>query len=262
MSPYWRSQLPSMLGTTTEPYGYRRHSKFGKGTIVLRPRPRRRLPKKLCIQIIKMVWKNIKSPAWKRKAMGRKFGAKRRMGRARMGIRQPVQYFKRSVFSSAAITTTPGIFNGTTQTFQLNQVPNVTEFTSLYDQYQIRAVKLSIIPRCSDSDTSLQGASQIFTALDYDSSAAPTGTNELMQYQNLRMTRNLGIHKRYLKPKPLLTNFSLGASAYSNAPRGTWIDCTADSVPHYGIKIGFPAASASFVYDYKVDFYLAFKNVR
>lgn len=189
-------------------------------------------------------------------------------------IAQPVQYFKRSVYLSGNIVTSVTSDTFTNQFFSLSNVPNYTEFTNLYDQYKINAVKVTLIPRgntaeitaSSGASTVFQGQSVgVFSVIDYDDTAALANINEACQYQNMKMTRATQQHSRYLKPRFNLlsvTNQGTGATGASQNTRG-WLDCDYINVPHYGVKWALQQnVNYNLTYDVKIDYYLAFKNVR
>lgn len=189
-------------------------------------------------------------------------------------IAQPVQYFKRSVYLSGNIVTSVTSDTFTNQFFALSNVPNYTEFTNLYDQYKINAVKVTLIPRgntaeitaSSGASTVFQGQSVgVFSVIDYDDTAALANINEACQYQNMKMTRATQQHSRYLKPRFNLlsiTNQGTGATGASQNTRG-WLDCDYINVPHYGVKWALQQnVNYNLTYDVKIDYYLAFKNVR
>lgn len=75
----------------------------------------------------------------------------RRLRRSRMprvgGVLQPVQYFKRSTYQTNWVLN--DTINNTFKSleFYLSSVPNHTEFTSLYDQYCIKKVVFTLIPK-------------------------------------------------------------------------------------------------------------------
>lgn len=182
-------------------------------------------------------------------------------------LRQPVQYFKRSTYSSGfQMNSTTNDIHGVYY-FTLNSVPGVSDFTGLYDQYRIMAVKWSLIPRGNASDITPAGTAAaqsvgVFSCLDYDDSTALTGITQYLQYQNHKMTRSHQVHSRYLKPKinaEILNNTTI-ANALNT--RG-WLDVQAADIPHYGIKYCLQQApNSAQQFDLKVDYYLAFKNVR
>lgn len=208
----------------------------------------------------------------KRKLIRRKRMARRPMRMAK-SIRQPVQYFKRSVYFSGNLVTSITADTFISKFFTLNEVPNRSEFTSLYDQYRINGVKITWIPRGNVADIAptgtagvFQGQSTgVFSAIDYDDATVPTSINQLNEYQNCKMTRATQMHSRYLKPRINLqgtTNQGTGATGATFNTRG-WLDCTQDNVPHFGVKYAFQqSVNYAMTYDLKVDYYLAFKNVR
>lgn len=212
----------------------------------------------------------------RRRAAPRRVANRRRrmMRRMRRRMPQPVQYFKRSVYLSGNIVTSTTSDTFTNQFFALSNVPNSSEFTSLYDQYKINAVKVSLIPRGNTAEiTAASGASAVFqgqsvgvfSVIDYDDTALLTSINEACQYQNMKMSRATRTHSRYLKPRFNLqgiTNQGTGATGPTMNTRG-WIDCSQINVPHFGLKWAFQQnVNYNLQYDVKIDYYLAFKNVR
>lgn len=205
-----------------------------------------------------------------RKRRTGRFGL-RRMPRARTTLRQPVQYFKRSWVAQKYISTAPGVDYLGRMAFSLSQVYNSNEFTSLYDQYCIRGIKVKLIPRfnVSTSDQIAAGnitmtRNNLFSVVDTDDSNFPASINDLMEYQNMHVTPTTSIMKRYFKPKvnmAVADNPIPGSFAHS-AKSNTWIDCGDPNVVHNGIKFGIPAGPVQLDYDAVVTFYLAFKGVR
>lgn len=194
--------------------------------------------------------------------------------------RQPIQFFKRSVFFPAG--TTGGIPNGQGQSvgvpadtfvslvFRLGDLPNSSELTQLYDQYCVKAVKVHLMPKFDTANQTGTGTTpnaqhsmnRVFSIIDYDDNTNPSNLGEMMQYENLKTTKGISDHKRYLVPK-MLTNAYGGIAATHYMPKAKqWIDCTNATTPHYGLKFGFSAAGLALNYDLKVDYYVAFKNVR
>lgn len=204
-----------------------------------------------------------------RKVGGRRYGvAKSMLRRAR--VKQPVQFFKRSTYLSGIVSanSTSDVFG--TQVFSLSQVPKFSEFTELYDQYKINLVKWYLIPRGNQSDvgtsTTTGQLMGVFSALDYDDNTAPTSIQDIMEYQNSKMTRSYQMHKRVLKPRARVNVVGSGGAGVNGQIMGSknpWIDCNAPTTPHFGVKYvlqQLPAGTQ--MYDMKIDFYLAFKNVR
>lgn len=201
----------------------------------------------------------------KRRVSRRRTVRRKRMVRSK-GLRQPVHYFKRVQFTTSAITVSGTAVFGASA-FELQNIPNASEFTSLYDQYKITGIRYSILPRGNSADigtSATQGnMGRIFSVLDYDDSTAPASFNEMTQYQNVKMTNNAQTHTRYLKPRFNLDVLSGSVSLTANAPRTGWIDCSTADVKHRGVKFGIQApTNAVMTYDLMIVYYLAFKNVR
>lgn len=209
----------------------------------------------------------------KRKLIRRKRYARRPMRMIR-SVRQPVQYFKRSIYLSGNILSSVSSDTFAGLSFTLSQVAGNAELTALFDQYRINGIKYSLIPRGNTAEiTASSGASSVFqgqstgvfSVIDYDDATAPTTITQLMEYQNLKMTRATQTHSRYFKPRVNLqgvTNLGTGATGPTMNTRG-WIDCDFINVPHFGLKLALQqAVNYNLTYDVKIDFYLAFKNVR
>lgn len=192
----------------------------------------------------------------KRGRKSKKYSKGKRPNKMRMGLRQPVQYFKRTVYLPAFIVSSTVTNIPFVNSFSLADVPNATEFTTLYDQYKITGVQFKLYPRFNSVDQNLSGG-RVWTVLDYDDSNLPGSINELCQYQNVKCTNVSQIHSRFLKPKFNLTTGS------ANVPQSKfWIDVASTSVPYRGIKGILEPTSTSVAYDCKLTYYLAMKNVR
>jgi len=178
--------------------------------------------------------------------------------------KQPVHYFKRSVYIQSAVVAA-GANNYFAAAYALNSIPNHAEFTALYDQYKITGVKVKYLPRGNSSDVnSGNQLSSLFTVIDTDDSQVPTSIDQLTQYQSVKMCRSSQSLTRYWKPKFNLAavNTILGGTVGKMNTTG-WIDVTDDTVQHFGMKGALTSfAGNTVVYDMIVTLYLAFKNVR
>lgn len=207
-----------------------------------------------------------------RKKYGARRVGRRRVGASRMalarrrgmirGPAQPVQFFKQVQFYSAWLTsstTVPVIQN---IQFTLNALAQATTFQALYDQYQIKGVKCSLIPRGNVDGVSQPFSTPTFSIIDYDGSF-PATIPEMNEYQNVKMKRGTDVHKRYLVPAILNELYSSPTSTAYGTRKNQWIDCANPAVPHYGLAFGVsPTPAQAISWDLKVTYYVAFKNVR
>lgn len=204
-----------------------------------------------------------KAGRWKRRRIAR--------GRIPRSLRQPVQYFKRTQYIPNAISVAPNPVPGFrfgTYTFNMNGVPSVTDFTTLYDQYRIGFIKFQIIPKWNSVEMdpgtgNINNATNIMTVLDYDDSTTPASIDVMTQYQNLKMTRGGSAHKRAFVPRQLVNVYRgplVGDGHEVVKPK--WNDMAYLDVTHYGLKWAIqenPNLGQQF--DVKIDYYLAMKNV-
>lgn len=194
-------------------------------------------------------------------------GAKRKMYRKRrlikrVGLRQPIQYFKQTQYYQNWLTTSTTIEVLQNVIFTLSAVSQANTFQNLYDQYCIKGVKCTLIPRGNVDVVATPYGSPTFSCIDYDGNF-PASISALNEYQSAKQTRSTSLHKRYLKPKVSLTTYQSPAFN-SYAPRGNmWIDCGTPAAQHYGLTYAvLPTPAQTVSYDLKVEYYLAFKNVR
>lgn len=205
-----------------------------------------------------------------------------RFGRRKMNTN--VYYFKRkssAVFDWAAnsqltqltqrATGSPSWYN---IAFRLQDVPNFTDFTNVYDSYRIRGVKVNLIPMGNVSSSNQPGtptgaagnyAVRCFSAYDPNNDGVgvtgSTAIQQLQEYQNCKWSPFNRIHKRYVKPRVTVTSPD-GSGGINLAGKQPWIQC-ADSggTVHYGMPVaiddsGF--ATASLLYKIECTYYLQF----
>lgn len=169
--------------------------------------------------------------------------------------RQPIHYFKRTVYVENWVTTGAApVF--IPQAFALNDLATVgeTDFTNLFDMYKINAIKVEIIPRVDTYTTATPGAN-VVSVIDYNDIVAPANFAELQQYQSLKMTRGRAIHRRFFRPRIVVdaANSALNTRGY--------IPTSKDLVLHYGLKWGFDVGTPA-SYSLRTTYYMAFKTVK
>ena len=171
--------------------------------------------------------------------------------------------------------------------FQLRDLIDYTDFTSLYDKYKIAFVKVHVIPFGTAALTgaaysSVYGQSSIIihSIVDSDDNVVPVasaaGVDTLRQYQSYKVqnlfANNIKGAVRLLRPSILVgVNDGTGAAVGSRVTRSSWLNLGNTSVPHFGMKYifeGISGGSGDAVNGQKIEmkieakFYLAFKEVR
>lgn len=229
-----------------------------------------------------MVYRMARGRYNRRRDMGkpgrkRQYGVMNRRFQYKRGgaPKQPVQFFKRTAYFNGIFQVGSAPLSQVAQ-FRLSDVPGASEFTTLYDQYQIKAVKYTLIPKFTNMTLNVNPAGgainsailgNVWSVIDYDDLTPALTLNQLLEYQNTKRTQMNKLHSRYFKPKVLtgIVN-SAGVVLNNTAKKNQWLDCATSSTPHYGLKIWFDAVAGTTTtevqYDLVVKYYLAFKNVR
>lgn len=178
-------------------------------------------------------------------------------------IKQPVHFFTRTFVQPAQYSLAPsGAAVGGVFLFSLASLPSVSDFTTLYDQYQIRGCKISLIPRYTEASAGGSLIGNMWSCIDYDDSTAPLSIDTVLQYQNVKRTRMNQIHSRYFKPQVNTAVIQSGSTVTSAPKSNIWIDIANTAVEHRGLKLWFEQSTAGVTYDVHCKLYFAMKNVR
>jgi len=145
--------------------------------------------------------------------------------------------------------------------FRLDDLPDYTEFTNLFDQYALIGVQVNITPRkinASVSTASNIGPNMLYVAYDASDITLPASLAVLREYQTVKEFSDTTMtNRKWVKscsPRIAVAAYAGAFSGYS-APPMTWIDTQSPTVQHYGLKMGIPAGyTAGTVNFYDMDF--------
>lgn len=152
--------------------------------------------------------------------------------------------------------------------FQLADLPNVTEFTTLFDQYKICAVRIKFLPQSNTLQTLTTGLTSnfcgtFFYVVDYDDANAPASASVLCEYQNMKTRNPLREFKAYFKPKCVSTVFGSGVTVNAGTLKSQWLDVGQTTVPHFGFKYVWTQSINSNISIMPIfTYYIKCKNVR
>lgn len=152
---------------------------------------------------------------------------------------------------------------------QLSDIINYTDFTSIADKYKIK--KVSIRAYCTSNTASAGGSSQLPSILfstDEDDANVPASTTLGLNTIREKMTSKYTQFKYSgggvnLSFKPRIAGGVLngaGAVVGAEVVNAPFLNCTFDTIPHYGIKgylqdvnlLATPAAYTQFKFDVTV----------
>jgi len=152
--------------------------------------------------------------------------------------------------------------------FQLDDLPNYTEFTSLFGYYRINAVKVTVSQRIDIGGLLGTAAKypRFYHANDYDDASAPATLNALRELQGCKELV-LGSGKQYsfwVKPAVQVPVYTTGLGAFGYLPKWKqWISTNNPDTTLYGFKWGlddFTNTGLSFNIEYR--FYMSFKGTK
>jgi len=126
-------------------------------------------------------------------------------------------------------------------TFKLSDLDSYTEFTNLFDEYRIIAVKLEFKSYFNNQSISdVQDDSLVipdfYTVIDHNDASAPASRAALLDYETLRHSRLTRPHKRYFKVNTLAEMYQSGTEGVVATKWKQWIDTGHPDLPHYGLK--------------------------
>lgn len=191
-------------------------------------------------------------------------------------IRQNLVFMKRRVLLGAWNVSTS--WSNVSYVFQLDDLPNYTEFTALFEQYKINAVKLTFLPSYTSSDANQATANaasgavfqfqpRIYTVIDKDGNPTVSTEPAVLQRNDARMiTQPYKAFSIYIRKPCVQFEVSSGLGFAQAAPKASpWLDCENYAVNHHGAAIAgaLPAGSsvtAGLQYQVLATYYLAFKG--
>jgi hypothetical protein len=152
-----------------------------------------------------------------------------------------------TTITQTATTSTDGAL-----TFNTTMWNDISDYLTVFDEYQIWAIKIKFIPALS-SVTPYASASYLpgylVTAIDLDDASTPTSAVQLLGYNTAIQTAPVESVTRCFRPKFSVPAYGAGAFAsYCNiTPDGKlgWIDNTYPSVQHYGVKYAISPGAAA-----------------
>lgn len=142
-------------------------------------------------------------------------------------------------------------------------MPNLTEFTTLFDQYKLLTFTVEFRPRFSEAPVNLVLLPTMYWIHDKDDATAITASQmmEHARVRSQRMNRPVFITVKF---PTIMQPVYQSAVSTSYAPRKTiWLDMANSSVPHYGVKYFIQGgASTSYTFDVRVHWTFLCKHQR
>lgn len=134
--------------------------------------------------------------------------------------------------------------------FTLNDLPQVSTLTALYDQYKFRRIHVTFSPTVNitgpqnAANSILQNSNQIFVAIDLDDAAVVSPTTSLMKYENCKQYNMWESFTISFVPHVAVAVYAGSFTSYGNETT-PWLDCGSPNIQHYGLKWCIPCPQSS-----------------
>jgi len=144
--------------------------------------------------------------------------------------------------------------------FQLSDLSNASHLTALFDQYFIH----SVLAIWTFGPSSSSSTAQLYTAIDYDSTAAVGTVAAIQQFQSVLMSvvNPMLSVQRLIRPT---VQSQLYNNASGSSPAGVtrvWVDCDFNDVEHYGLRSIFENFATNQTAQLELVYTVGFRNVR
>lgn len=162
--------------------------------------------------------------------------------------------------------------------YSLNQLPSVTEFTSLFDEYKICAIKVTFRPSYDSVDSAALSISSTtgpqayaHVCIDPSSTNLPAGIynsatlNSFLENSGVKSYTTNRPFSVYFKPK--IRDQVQGTGANAEIRKAKWIRTNETGAVHAGFNMflqqnNFSTSNARVQLDMFVTYYMMFKNLR
>lgn len=206
----------------------------------------------------------------------RRTGAKRTARMSRSVVSNSLVSIVRRYYVGQWTPTVSLGWNSTNYSFRLNNIPTYTEFTNLFEQYRINAVKLTFIPEwiggldqnnaymSSTGGSPFISSPRLYTLIDKDGDPQTNTEDRMLENSKARLIKAPHRPFSIFVRKPcaqfeVATSLGFSGAAPKASP---WLDCDNYGVNHFGCAIGAQvngSATASMPYRIVATYYMQFK---
>lgn len=153
-------------------------------------------------------------------------------------------------------------------TFNLSDLPNSGEFTSLFDQYKITGIKYRWVLKRNPDHANTATYKGLYPRVawvhDHDSAQTSATLTELQQYNRMSEIyfgdSRMNSRWNYLKPAVANSVYNGVYNGYSALWR-RWLDCGYPATPFYGIRYYYDGLYAGVTVELECKYFLQFKTM-
>lgn len=167
-----------------------------------------------------------------------------------------IQTVDSAVLTSSVTVPTFGAF-----LFTIGDLPQISSFSSVFDQYRIAMVTLSFKPNSNSNISSIADFGLLHTVVDYDDANVLSSIAAATDYTNVIVTDGYKVQTRTFVPHIAVAAYSGTFTSYQNET-APWIDMASTAVQHYGVKTAWGVTSAVCKYQTVTKYWIQCRSVR
>lgn len=139
--------------------------------------------------------------------------------------------------------------------FRVQDLPDMTSYSSIWDQYCIDSITMIITPVTqAASPAAAPGFAPLVVALDFDDAIIPTSYSQVMQYQTSvlygQLTKPVS---RTFRPKYRGVAYN-GTTGVNSSILSGFLDLAAGDIEHYGVKVAIRQSTSTNIQSYYIVF--------
>nr|WAE42286.1 MAG: capsid protein [Cressdnaviricota sp.] len=176
-------------------------------------------------------------------------------------------FLLKRAFSAAALTIANTAAGNAVFTFRLSDMPDVSDFTNLFQRYKINAVKIEFMSPFNVALTQTFatgiGLFLLYGVIDRNSTTALATTAQAEEYQSLKIWKSNQNHQVYFKPSLPMTVTDIAANSFVEIQKPRWISTLETGIEHLGFKLitDNNGSGNSYVLTPRLTYYMSFKDV-
>ncbi len=176
---------------------------------------------------------------------------------------RPYRFTK--LIDKGAVTSTSAAEGNYAFQFTLNDISEVSSFTSVFDQYRISRIDVLLKPctQVSTNATTAPPYAFCYVVTDYDDAGTLATASLALNYQNVSILGPGQGHRRVLIPHCNIALASSGTQTSLSKP-APWLDCADPNVIHYALKISITQSTSTLVSTWRLftRYFIEFRMVR
>lgn len=127
--------------------------------------------------------------------------------------------------------------------FKLSSLPGYSEFTTLFDQFRIKQVRMTWRPRYNQAPMTVNPDAtcpKLVVVPDYNDASLLNNINQYLQYEEASMELLDHPITRVFRPRPSMAVYNnVVTTGYALPDTAPWIDTQSSGVEHYACKWAF-----------------------